>query len=113
MTNHLFLASSRKVGVAVEHIFDNAVHLCKEIPLLSLLLIGSLYKVGVLIPAFFAVLSNPCSALCNFFSIVDAFGHSADDFHFVDGLYTHAEIVFNKVGVDLRAGNAHAKRADL
>ena len=45
--------------------------------------------------------------------VVDAFGHAADDFDFIDRFYAHTEIIFNKVGVDDRSADTHANRTDL
>jgi len=113
VTDHLFFAAGRQVGIAVEHILDDAVHLCKEVPLLFLLVGGSSDELGVLVPALFAVLFDPCSALCDLFGVVDALGHSAEDFNLVNGLNAHTEVGLDKVGVDNGAADTHADGADL
>ena len=113
MTDHFFLASFRKIFVAVHQILDDAHHLHDELPVLILLLSVFLHSLRILVKALDAVCLRPGQRLFKLRLIVDALCHTADDFHLVHGLHAHAEIFFNKCRIDDRSADSHADGTDL
>ena len=109
----LFLAACGELGVSVHQVLNDHGKQNAEFKVALLLLIALADEIGVLVKADAAVFLCPCKRTRIFVGIVDFLGHAADDLHLVNRFHAHAEVVLDEVDVDLRARNAHAKRADL
>ncbi|MPM64699.1 hypothetical protein SDC9_111587 [bioreactor metagenome] len=59
----------------------------------------------------FAVLAGPGERAFELLLVIDVLVDAADEFAHVDRFATHPEILFEEVGVDDRAGNAHRNAA--
>ena len=113
MPDHFFFSALGKSLVSVEQVFDYTRHFCGEFPIFFLLSWSFLHFDGVLIEVGAAFFLNPCKRFFIFRSVVNAFGHSADNFHFVNRFNSHAEIFFKEFGADYRAADTHRNRTDL
>ena len=113
MTDHFFFSALGKFLVAVEQILDYARHFRGKFPVFFLLSGSFLHFDGILVEVRAAFFFNPRESLFILCSVVNTFGHSADDFHFVYAFHTHTEIFFKEFGADDRTADAHRYRADL
>ena len=113
VTQHFLAKLLRQVGIALNQILDDAVHLDGKRPLLILLLAGKAYEVGVVVAAFLAMLASPRQRLLVLFLVVDALLHAAQYLYLVHGLDAQAQIVLHERLVHDGAADAHADRANL
>ena len=108
-----FFAAFGEVFVPVEEIFDDAAHLDREFPVFFFLFGAALELFGVLVDARVAVLFHPSEGTLIFLVVIDAQGHAADDFNFVDAFNAKAEVFFHEVIVHERAADTHGGGANL
>ena len=113
MAYHFLFTANGQVLVAVHQIFDDTHHLNNELPVLVLLLSGFLNLFRIFIKAFNAVCFCPGQRLFKFCLVINAFRHTADDFHLIHGFHTHSQILFNKCGINDGTADAHADRTNL
>ena len=113
MTDHFFFSALGKFLVAVEQVFDYARHFCGKFPVFFLLSGSFLHFFGVFVEVGAAFFFNPRKRLFIFGFVVNAFGHSTDNFHFVDRFNAHTEIFFKEFGADDRTADTHGNRTDL
>ena len=113
VTYSLFLAALGEVFITVHKVFYDNAHLNGKFPVLFFLLVCSLQIFGVFIKTHLAVFFRPFKSLFVLFLIINALGHSADDFHFVYRFNAHTEVILDKVRVNYRAAYAHCDRAYL
>ena len=113
MSKSLFGELAFQLLVAAHQVFDDNHHLNNELPLLVFLFSGLLNPIRILVKAFFAVSLCPCQSLLEFFFIIDAFCHPADDFHFIYRLDSHSQIGLDEIRINDGAADTHADRTDL
>ena len=113
MADHFFLAAFRQIWISVHQIFDDAHHLNDKLPILFLFFRSLLNFRRVLIKTFPALFLGPCKSFLKFFFVVDTFCHTADDFHFIHGFHTHAQIFFDKCRINDGSADSHTDGSDL
>ena len=84
MPDHLFFSALGKFLVAIEQILDYARHFCGKFPVFFLLSGSFLHFLGILVEVRATFFFYSCECFFVFGFVVNAFGHSADNFHFVD-----------------------------
>ena len=72
MSDSLFLSALRKILITIHQILDDTHHLYNELPVTLLLLIVSLYKIRILIPALLTVGLSPRQGSLKLVMIVNA-----------------------------------------
>ena len=113
MSHHLLFSSLGQILVAVHQILDDAHHLDYKLPVLILLLSGLLDLFRILVKALNAVLLHPGQSFLVFLLIINAFRHTADDFHLVHGFHTHTKIILDKGRVNDGSADTHTDGTDL
>ena len=84
VANHFLFSSLGQIRIAVHQILNDQVHLQREVPILVLLLAGTLQFFGVLVKTFNNILCSPGFQLFKFLLVIDAFRHAADHFDLVN-----------------------------
>ena len=113
VAEHFFLAVVGQVRVAAHQVFDDAHHFDDEGPILFLLLRRFLDCGGVFVQALLALFAGPGKRTLKFRVVINFFGHAADDFDLVHAFHAHAQIFFDKGGINNRSADAHADGTDL
>ena len=113
VSDRLFRELLGQSFVASHQILDDDVHLHREFPLLVLGPAVLPDPFRILVKVFPAVFLRPLQGSLILFLIVDPFLHAAEDFHFIDRLYSHAQITLEEVLIHDGAADSHGDRSDL
>ena len=110
---HLFFTAFRQILVAVHQVFDDNHHLNDKFPCLFFFFIGSLHEIRIFVISFLAFFLRPFKRLLIFGFVINFFRHAADNFHFIYGFHTHAQIFFYKRRVDNGTADSHCHGTNL
>ena len=103
----------RELRVAAHQVFDDDIHLDRELPLLILHLTGLLDPLRVLVPCFLAVLLCPLQSSLELCLVIDTLFHTAEYFNLIHRLYTHAQIGLHEILVHDGSADSHGNGTDL
>ena len=113
VTDRFLLGALGQTVVSAHQVLHDQRGFDGEFPVLRLLFGGLADECGVLVKAFGTVFLHPRHGAVELLAVINALLYATQNLDLIDRFHAHTEVILKEIRVDLRAGNAHAHRADL